>query len=195
MRYFDISMWSLDELTDSIRERIRESKKKIPCKVKKHGISIVYIVGVNCYQYPNHGYFGCGMVPEFKSVGEAEMWLDGISWIDREGDIWVEHGESHVYVDNDGNEVKCHYEIREYDYEEYEDGEEYTEYSEEEKKKLSEVLYLIEKAKVAMSVYDYCCDQWSFGHGGFSDELKEEYEKFEKGYSEDVREDGEDDIE
>ena len=46
--------------------------------------------------------------------------------------------------------------------------------------------------RVYLDVYDHCCDQCSFGNGHFSNELKEELEKFEKNYNEDYIPDEED---
>lgn len=190
MRCFDISEWKLDELTDNIRERIVETKVEIPPKVIKHGVSVRYKTGENNYRYPNWGYFTYDMTKVFKTREDYEKYLDSISYIEKTGDnFWVEIGEKNTYKDSDGNEIPCHYEIHEYDYETYEDDNSYIEYSEDEKKCLSEILYLIEKAKVCMRVYDHCCDNWSFGNGGFSKELKTEIEKFEKEYTEDIRND------
>lgn len=186
-RYFDYSDWSLEELCNHIRDRIEESKKPIPPKVMKHSVSIVYRVGEGCYSYPTYGYFSYPHMPDFKNRHEAEDYLDKCGWIEKKGDnFWVDTCEKQTYKDKDGNDVYYHYEIRESDYEAYEDDEFHTEYSDEEKQKLSEALYMIEKARVYMSVYDYCCDNGCFGHGDFSDELKEELEKFEKNFTEEL---------
>ena len=190
MRYFDIYDWKLDELVDNIRERIADSKRPIPPKVMRHCIMIVYKCGEDSYSYPNRGYFAYGVVPEFTTRQEAEEYLNHCTGITRVGDnSWVEDGYNETYEKKDGSVENCHYMIRESDYEEYEDGEHHTEYSEEEKRLLSEALYNIEKSRVYMTVYDHCCDQYSFGGGGFSDELKEELEKFEKEYTEELPDD------
>lgn len=188
-RYFDYSEWNIDELCNHIRERIFESKKPIPKKVMKHYICIVFRTGENCYTYPNYGVFAYGYIPEFKTRKEAEDYLAKHDWIERKGDnCWVEYNEVRYYDLKSGGSEQYHYEIRESDYEEYEDGENYIEYTEEEKNQLSEILYQIERGKVCMSVYDHCCDQGSFGGGSFSEELKEELEKFEKEYTEELPE-------
>ena len=190
MRYFDIYDWKLDELVDNIRERILESKKPLPKKVMRHLVIIVYRCGEGSYIFPNRGYFAHGVVPEFKTRQEAEDYLNQCDGIIKIGDgAWVEDGYNDTYTKSDGTVERCHYTIRESDYEEYEDGEHHTEYGEEEKKMLSEALYNIEKARVYMRVYDHCCDQYSFGDNRFSNELKRELEKFEKEYTEELPED------
>lgn len=190
MKYFDIHDWNMDELVNNIRERIVESKKDIPPKVVRHYIMIAYKCGESCYTYPNRGYFAYGVVPEFETREEAEEYLDHCSGITRIGEnAWVEDGYDDTYELSDGSVERCHYMIRESDCEEYEDGEYHCEYSDEEKDKLSEALYIIEKARVYMKVYDHCCDEYSFGGGSFSDELKEELEKFEEEYTEELPED------
>ena len=185
--YFDYRDWDLQEICDSIREKIAESKKPIPPKVMKHDISIVYRISGVCCVYST--YHLCGYdLPKFKTRQEAEDYLSKISWIKRTGEnSWEEIPvREEPYIDENGNKINPHYEIRESDYEVYEDGEYYTLYSDEEKQKLSEALYMIEKARIYMQVYDHCCDQGSFGEGGFSDELKEEMDKFEKDFTEEL---------
>lgn len=188
-RYFDYSDWDIEEVCNHIRERIFESKKTIPPKVMKHFVSIVYRTGESCYSYGCYGLYSYGRMPEFETREDAEKFLDKCAWITKLGDnFWVEDRESRSYDTKDGKTVLCHYEIRESDYEVYEDGGDYIEYTDEEKKQLSDILYIIEKARVCMSVYDHCCDQGSLGGGSFSEELKEELDKFEKDFSEDLPE-------
>lgn len=184
-RYFDFREWDLEEICYSLRKRIAESKKPIPPKVKRHLISIIYRTDVNCYTYSN--LKSLYSISDFKNRQEAIDFLNKFSWLTRTGDnSWEESSVRETYIDANGNEVKYHYEINEGDYEEYEDGESYFEYSNEEKEKLSEALHMIEKARVYINVYDHCCDQYSFGEGRFSDELKTELENFEKEYTENL---------
>lgn len=190
MMYFDINDWSLAELTDDIRERIRDSKQVLPPKVMKHGVSIRYRTGESSYMYPNCGYLSYDMLKDLKTREDYEKYLDNIPYIEKIGDnFWMEIGENKTYVDSSGNEILYHYEIHEYDYEAYEDDNTYIEYSDEEKDRLSEALYVIERAKVYMRVYNHCRDNWSFGKGRFSDELKTELEKFEKEFTEELPDD------
>ena len=191
-RYFDYREWDFEEICQNLRKRIYESKQPIPKKVMKHSVSILYRISKDCCTYPNTGWFS--YMPEFKTVEDAEKYLESIPGIDKDGGLWInfQSGKVDTYEDKNGIEVPCHYEIRENDYEVYEDGNYYTEYSDEEKEKLSETLYNIEKMRVYLDVYDHCCDQYSFGNGHFSNELKEELEKFEKNYNEDYIPDEED---
>lgn len=189
-RYFDYSDWDIEELCNHIRERIYESKKPIPGKVMKHYVSIVYKVGEGCYQYSGYGWFSYGNIPQFKTREEAEEYLDSIAWLTRTGDnSWIEEGRVRHYDTSDGKTERCHYEIRESDYEEYEDGEDHIEYTSDEKRYLSEILYNIEKARCCMDVYDHCCDQGSFGGGSFVKEFEEKISNFNKTYTEELPED------
>lgn len=186
-RYFDYRDWELDELCHSLRERISESKKPLPKKVMKHSVIVLYRTGEGSYMYPNWGWFSYGNVPDFKSKDEAEKYLLDVCNFTKIGEnMYEDNHKNQTYTNADGNVVNCHYVIRESDYEAFEDGEYHIEYSDEEKQKLSEALYMIEKARVYMSVYDHYCDQWSFGNGRFSNELKTELENFEKEYTEEI---------
>lgn len=176
-RYFDYRDNDLEEICDSLRERINEFKKPIPPKKIKHQISILYKISDNSWRYPysllSRRYSYDGKYQEFKSKEEAEKFLNSVGWIKRKGDnCWIEENPK-----DDG-----YYEINEYDTEVYEDEETHTEYSEEEKKCLSDALYSIEKARAYIKAYDYCCDQGIFGEGRFSEEVEEELEKFYKNY-------------
>ena len=193
MRYIELREWDIDYICNDIRERIAESKKPIPPKIIKHYISIVYKTGENSYIYPSYGLFSYPHVPDFKSRQEAENFMNCISWLKRIGEnSWEEIPVRDKYIDNNGNEINCHYMIRESDYEVYEDEESHTEYSDEEREKLSEALYIIEKAMSYIRAYDYCRDQYCFGNGGFVKELKEELDKFEKNFTEELPENEED---
>lgn len=187
-RYFDYSDWNIEELCDHIRERIDESKKPIPPKIMKHSVSILYKVGETCYMYPTYNFgYGYGDIPNFKTRQEAEDYISKCGWIEKKGDnFWIDSHSKETYKDKYGNEIRCHYEIKESDYEVYEDEEYHTEYSDEEKQKLSEALYMIEKARVYMRVYDYCCDHCHFGKGDFSNELNDELKVFESNFTEEL---------
>lgn len=190
MSYFEYRDYEIEDMCNSIRERILESKKPLPPKVMNHYVSIRYRIGEGSYQYPHHGVFSWDVRPEFKTRQEAEDYLNKISWLKKEGDnFWVEDTETSYYDCKDGSSVKYHYEIHEFDIEEYEDGNSHVEYSDSEKDMLSEALYHIEKARIYMQVYNHCSDQWSFGNGRFSDEVNEEMEKFEKEFTEELPED------
>lgn len=185
--YFEYKDWDIEDLCDSIRERIHESKQPLPKKVMKHNVSIVFRIGEGSYQYPSRGWFSYDIMPNFITRQDAEKYLDNMGWIKKVKDnFWVEDNETRYYETKNGDSVPYHYEVRESDYENWEDDEYHTEYSEEEKKTLSEALYWIEKARVYMRTYDHCSDQGCFGHGGFSNEVKEELERFEKEYSEEL---------
>ena len=180
-KYFDYSDWQLEEICDNIRERLEDTKVPIPPKVKKHGINIVYKIGEGCYNYPNYGYFSYDIIPKFKIRKEAEDYLNQFSWLKRiDENNWEEIPPKDTYTDKNGSIHNCTYQIREYDYEEYEDGETYYEYTEEEKKKLTETLYFIEKARAYLKAYDYACDEYDFGEGRYVHNLNKELDKFEK---------------
>lgn len=181
-RYFDYNDWDIEYLCNHIRERINESKSVIPPKVKKQGIYITFKVGDNTFQSTQ--YFSGR---DFKSRKEAEDLLNKTQWIEKIGEnSWKDEVENRTYATESGEEVPYHFEIVEYEYEQYEDGEDYIEYSEDEVKNLKEALYLIEKARVYMEAYDYCSDEYCFGKGGFTKELNEKLEKFEKEYTEEL---------
>lgn len=187
-RYFEYRDWDIEELCDSIRNRIADSKKIIPPIVKKQGVSIIFKTSENSYSYPHHFNYNYRENKSFETKEECLKCLDNTAWVEKIGDnMWIDIQEKRTYTDKDGNEIPYHYEIHEYEYEQYEDGEHYTLYSDEEKKMLSDALYHIEKARIYMQVYDHCSDQGSFGKGSFSDELKEELDKFEKNYNEEPR--------
>ena len=193
-RWFDYSEWELDEVCNSIRERIRDSKHVLPPKVMRHYVSIMFRISESSYTNPSRIWFSYDQLPHFETRQDAEKYLDSMSWLEKTGvNSWVEEGETRYYDTKDGDSVPVHYEIHENDIEEFEDGEEHVEYSDEEKQKLSEILYLIEKAKVCLDVYDHCSDQWSFGHGQFSEELKERLERFETEFTEELPQDYDED--
>lgn len=193
--YFDYNYWEIERLCNQIRERIRDSKKVIPPIVKKHAISIIYRTSENSYRYPMYGPFAYNVRPEFTTREEAEKYIESFDYVTKVSDNFYIDGIrcGETYETKDGQVVDCHYEILEYDYEEYEDGEHYVLYSDEEKKMLSEALRKIEEATVYMSVFDHCTDQGSFGDGSFSEELKEELDKFNKEFTEELPEGYEDD--
>lgn len=185
-RYFDYSDWHLDELCEDLRKRISESKKPLPKKVRNRYVSIYYRIGEGSWMYPNTGWFAHGTKPDFKSVKEAEEYLDSLPRFKKIGDnSWVEGENVEYYTCQDGTCVPKHYEVKESYCMEYEDGEGHIEYSKSEQKMLRKALYEIEKARVYMDVYDHCCDQWSFGEGHFSKELTKRLKEFEENYTED----------
>ena len=185
-RYFDYSDWTLDEICMDIRRRIAESKETIPPKVMRHYVSIVYRTEHNCYTYSHYLYKST----DFNSRKDAEDYLAKCGWIKKIDDnFWVDIAEKETYKDPDGNPVLKHYEIREYDCEEYEDGEHHIEYSEEEKKALSQTLLAIETARAYMRAYDYTSDECGFGEGRYAQEVKEEIDKMTKEYTEELPED------
>lgn len=192
MRYFDIRDWDIEEMCDSLRERIAEAKKPLPKRVMKHSVSIILRTSPTSYQSPEPYFYR----ERFQTREEAEKFMDKTPWIERTGDnSWIELGSRNhkTYIDKEGNEVPYHYEINEYDYETWEDDEYHIEYSDSEKKMLSETLYQIEKARIYMDVYDHCCDQGSFGEGHFAQELNERLKKFEEEYNEDPKRNDEED--
>lgn len=190
-RYFDYSDWELENLCNSIRERIAESKKPLPPKVMKHGISILKQVSDCTFACPMYGVLSYGIRPEFSTKSQAEKYMRNNGFIEVSDNFWIEENnpdDIKFYTDKDGKETMSHYVIREYDYEVYTDGEYHTEYTEEEKAKLSEALYNIEKGLAYMRAYDHCCDQSSFGGDGFTRDVQEELERFEKTYTEELPE-------
>lgn len=187
-RYFDYRDWDLDEICNSLRERIAEAKVPIPPKVPVHSVSIVYRTSAESCSYTHSlSYSYIYERHNFTTREEAEEYIDKCAWIKKLGDnFWVDLDEKDTYIDKEGNKVLRHYEIHESDYEQYADGEWHTEYSDEEKKLLSETLFTIERARAYMRAYDHCCDQCSFGEGRYVQEVKEELEQFEKEYTEEL---------
>lgn len=182
-RYFEYRDWEIEDICNNIRKRIMDSKKPIPLKVKKYGVSIIYRTSETSYQ---SGWNRLHYV-ELEDKEQAIKFLDNCRWLVREGEnMWVDDCEKHTYINKDGITIPYHFEIREYEYECYEDGNDYVEYSDEEKQMLRETLYNIEKARVYLSVYDHCSDQYSFGDGNFSNSSLSSLEKFEKEYSENL---------
>lgn len=193
-RYFEYRDWELENICQNLREYIHVSRQPIPAKIKKHCVSILYREGETCYIYPNYGWFSYGVVPEFKTREDAEKYLESLPDIKKIDGLWVDVSRNEIYETSDGKKIPCHYIVRESDYEVYADDEYHIEFSEEEKQKLSEALYNIEKARVYLRVFDYCCDQSSFGEDRFSNELKEELDKFENNYNEDYIPDKDDEF-
>lgn len=185
MRYFDIRDIDLEEICYNLRRRIKESKEPLPPKVMKHSVYIIYRYSESGYTFPNTGYFSYDIIPDFKTYEEAEGYLEKCGGIVKDEGLWVDEHVTEYYEDSEGKMIRCHYEIKESDSEVYEDGEYHYEYSGEEKLKLSEALYYIERARVYIDVYDRCCDNCSFGNGEFSKILNEEIRKFNKEYNED----------
>lgn len=186
-RYFDYNDWSLEEVCNSIRKRISDSKKPIPKKVIRHGVSIIYRTSETSYQSGwNHLHY-----VDIEDKEQAIKFLDNCRWLIRvDENMWIDEVDKKTYTTKDGITIPFHFEIKEYDYECYEDGNEYVEYSEREKEDLSRILYLIEKARTCLDVYDHCCDQYSFGEDNFSKELENELYKFEENYTEELPQDG-----
>lgn len=182
-RHFDYKDWELEEICNSIRERIADSKKVIPKKITKKGVNIIYRTSETSYQ---SGWNRLHYV-NIEDKEQAEKYLNNCRWLIKiDENMWIDDCDKHTYTTKDGITIPCHFEIKEYDYECYEDGNDYVEYSDEEKQMLRETLYNIEKARVYLSVYDHCTDQYNFGHGDFSKELKKELEKFDTGFTEDL---------
>jgi hypothetical protein len=183
MRYFDLPEWRFDEIIETLKRDIKKSEQTIPDMVKKHFINIVFKTGENCYQFSHYIYNLCDL-KELETRKEAEDLLNSLEWLERTGDnMWVDknHGDE-TYTTSDGEVIPMHYEIRESDCMVYADGNWYVRYSQEEKDKLKETLYMLEKARIYLDVYDHCHDQSSFGEGRFSDELKKRLEEFEDNY-------------
>lgn len=184
--YFDYRDWKIEELVDSLRETIAESKKPIPPKVTKHFIYIRYKIGEGRYSWGPNNYWASDHY-EFKTREDAINFLNSKGWIERTGEnMWIDKCYHNPYEDSNGNLVDSHYEIVECDNEVFEDGERHIEYTEEEKKLLSDALYQIEKARVYMRAYDNAMDNCSFGGGSFTECLKDELEKFENEYTESI---------
>lgn len=187
MKYFDFSEWTLDEIIESLRRRIYEASQPIPNKVMKHSVSIIYRLSESSYTYPNYGCLSFRNLPKFADFNEAAKYLNSLEFLERDGEnFWIEVGETDTYKDEDGRDIFRHYEINEYDYEEYEDGLQHTEYTEKEREKLSETLYMLEKLKVYLKVYDDCCDNYDFGNGTYAEEIEDAINKFENEYVEDL---------
>ena len=183
MRYYnDIHEWSIEELCNSIRERIAESKKPIPPKVKKHGVTIYYRLGEFGYRGTHNEFFHHYPI---ESREQAERILNGCSWLEKiEDNMWVEKGHASDYYEcKDGSMKRQHYFIEEYDYEEYEDGEHHTEYSEGEIQALKDTLFNIEKGLAYMRAYDHAEDQGSFGGGAYVEYANDELEYFNEYYT------------
>lgn len=178
-RCYDISSMELDRMCNDIIRRLIESKEPIPPKVKKHAVAIRFKVGENCFSFPNYGWFA--HLPEFKNVGEAERFLSRIPDMMKIGDnFWVEGYEKRTYKTSNDERIQYHYEIHEYDYEEFEDGEYHTEYTEEEIEKLKETLVIINKARTYMRAYDYAEDDSVFGNGQYVRLLDEKFKYYEE---------------
>lgn len=187
--YFDYSDWKIEELTNSIRERITEAKTPLPKKVMKHFICIRYRTGERCYSYGG-GNEWIWNHPEFKTREDAVKYIDKLGWVERIGDnMWVDSYSTDTYKDKDGNEVPCHYVIDEYDTEVYEDGDYHIVYTDEERKYLSEALHCIEKARAYMRAYDYASGKCGFGEGSYAETTSKELEKFENEYTEELPDD------
>ena len=183
--YHDISEWNIEELCNNIRERIAESKKPIPPKVKKHGVSIYQRTGEGCYRGTYHEFFHFYPI---KSREHAERILNSCSWLEKIGDnMWIEIGGAPEYYEcKDGTMKRNHYFIEEYDYEEYEDGKDHVEYSEGEIQALKDTLFNIEKGLAYMRAYDHAEDQGSFGGGAYVEYANDELEKFNEEYTEEL---------
>ena len=172
-RHFDYSDWSIDEVCDDLRRRIREARKPLPKKVMKHYVNLIYVTGVGCGLY-THSLYQHIQMSNPQTRKEYEDFLDNITWIERKSDnCWVEKGENQYYTDKSGNQVLYHYEIRESDHEVFEDDEFHYEYTEDEVNALIEALHTIRMGIGAMRAYDYCCDEGVFGKGSFITEYKE----------------------
>ena len=154
-RHFDYSDWSIDEVCDDLRRRIREARKPLPKKVMKHYVNLIYVTGVGCGLYTHSLYQHIQMTnPQTRK--EYEDFLNNITWIERKSDnCWVEKGENQYYTDKSGNHVLYHYEIRESDHEVFEDDEFHYEYTEDEVNALIEALHTIRMGIGAMRAYDY----------------------------------------
>lgn len=188
-RYFDYSDWKIEEISDSIRERLSEAKTLLPKKVMKHFISIRYKTGESSYCCGG-GDEWMWNHQEFKTREEAIDYIGKLGWIERIGDnMWINSYSHETYKNKDGYDVRCHYLIEEYDAEVYEDGEHHVEYTDEERGYLSDALYCIEKARVYMRVYDYASDKCGFGGGSYAEMTRKELEKFENEYSEELSDD------
>ena len=188
MRYYnDIHEWSIEELCHSIRERIAESKKPIPPKVKKHGVTIYYRLGEGSYRGSYNEFYHWYPI---ESKEQAIDRLNKCSWLERIADNeWVEIGRASDYYEcKDGTMKRQHYFIEEYDYEEYEDGENHIEYSEGEIQALKDTLFNIEKGLAYMRAYDHAEDQGSFGRGAYVEYANDELENFNEKYTEELPE-------
>lgn len=187
-RYFDYSDWKIEEITNSIRERIHDSKQPIPKKIIKHFIQIRYKIGDGCYSWSSNNWMW--EHDEFTNREEAITFLNKKSWIERTGEnMWVDCCNNQTYTDKEGNVIPYHYEIEEYDSEIYEDGEYHTEYTDKEKNALSEALLCIEKARIYLKAFDRAENNASFGSDSFCEYLKEEFEDFFEHFTEELPED------
>lgn len=178
-RCFEYRDYEIERMCEDLVRRLIDAKKPIPPKIKKHCVSIRFRTGEGCFSYPNYGWFS--HLPEFKSWDDAEKFLGKLPDMFRmKPNFWVEEGETRTYETKDGARVLYHYEIHEYDYEEYEDGEYHTEYTPEEIERMKETLKIIDKARVYMKAYDYACDECDFGGGSFDKVMDEHLTNYEE---------------
>lgn len=182
-RYFDYQDWRIEDIANSIRERLEEARTPLPPKVKKHRIIIRHKVGDGCYVI-EPGESWMYEHDEFTSRNEAIDYLNSLHWLEKVGDnAWVD-----IYS-TFGDKANL-YEINEYDSEVYADEQYHIDYSQEEIKYLSDALKCIEKARVYMKEYDSAENNCSFGKdGSFKNNLEKSLEKFENEYTESLPED------
>lgn len=188
-RYFEYSDWKIEEITNSIRERIYDAKQPLPKKVMKHFIQIRYKIGSECCTW-NSSNTWMWEHDEFTNIDDAISFLNKKNWLKRIDDnMWVDCYNSQTYTDKDGNTIPYHYEIDEYDSEVYEDGEHHTEYTDDERNALSDALICIEKARKYLKAYDRAENNGSFGNGSFSEYVKDELQDFFDNFTEDLPDD------